>query len=78
MIERPVSNPVSFLYYDWFWNFLNDNDLQFMKQRNITEFHDHINAELVNYNATFKFGRPSDIIVFENEQEATLFVIKWS
>ena len=78
MIELQVSNPVSSLWHDWFFNFLNDKDLQFKMHDGYLAFRDHVNMNLVDYNATFKLNGKKSVIVFENEQDATMFILKWS
>ncbi len=79
MIELPTASPDSPVWYKWFQRFVIESKVKLTVIDSRLEFYTQVNNNLAKYNAklVLKGGR-HPVVVFENEQDATMFLMKWS
>ena len=79
MIELPTRSPDSPVWYKWFQKFVNESKVKLTILDSRLEFYTQVNNNLANYNAKLVVREGNHpVVVFENEQDATLFLMKWS
>ena len=80
MFKLPTSPPDSLTWYEWFQNFVNNSEVRIScTDDGRRVFVNQIDTNLAKYNAKWEFVEDRrSVIVFENEQDATFFILKWS